>query len=171
MAREARGIEVTIVSSDKDLMQLVGDGVGMLDPMKGRPIGHDEVVEKFGVGRRRWSRCRRLAGDSSDNVPGVPGIGVKTAAQLIEEYGDLETLLARAAEIKAAQAPREPDRKSPRWRGSAGEAGDTAGATCRWTTRLEDFALRQPDPEVLRPFLERERLQVDPGATGQRLGR
>ena len=94
------GREVTIVSSDKDLMQLVRPGVRMLDPLKNRMIGPDEVFEKFGVTPEKVVDVQALAGDSVDNVPGVPGIGVKTAAQLITEYGDLETLLARAGEIK-----------------------------------------------------------------------
>ncbi|MBL8706306.1 MAG: DNA polymerase I [Rhodospirillales bacterium] len=101
-ARQARaaGIEVTIVSSDKDLMQLVRQGVGMLDPIKAKPIGPAEVFEKFGVAPEKVIEVQALAGDSVDNVPGVPGIGIKTAAQLITEYGDLDTLLARAGEIK-----------------------------------------------------------------------
>src|SRR5690606_5550057 len=99
LAHEA-GIEVEIVSSDKDLMQLVRDGVGMFDPIKLKPIGAAEVMEKFGVPPSKVVEVQALAGDSTDNVPGVPGIGVKTAAQLINEYGDLETLLARAGEIK-----------------------------------------------------------------------
>jgi DNA polymerase-1 len=94
------GAKVTIVSSDKDLMQLVTDQVAMLDPIKNRPIGADEVREKFGVGPERVIDVQALCGDSVDNVPGVPGIGVKTAAELINIYGDLETLLARASEIK-----------------------------------------------------------------------
>jgi DNA polymerase-1 len=96
----AAGAEVTIVSSDKDLMQLVGGGISMLDTMKNRPIGRDEVVEKFGVPPEQVIDVQALAGDSVDNVPGVPGIGVKTAAELITTYGDLETLLAKATEIK-----------------------------------------------------------------------
>lgn len=96
----AKGKKVVIVSSDKDLMQLVGDGVRMLDPMKGDFIGPDQVMEKFGVTPDKVVDVQALAGDSTDNVPGVPGIGVKTAAQLINEYGDLENLLARAGEIK-----------------------------------------------------------------------
>ncbi len=98
-AVEAGG-EVTIVSSDKDLMQLVGPGVFMLDTMKNKTIGEPEVVEKFGVPPGKVVDVQALAGDSIDNVPGVPGIGVKTAAELIREYGDLETLLANAASIK-----------------------------------------------------------------------
>jgi DNA polymerase-1 len=90
----------TIVSSDKDLMQLVGNGVTMYDTMKDKRIGAAEVMEKFGVGPDKVIEVQALIGDSSDNVPGVPGIGVKTAAQLIGEYGDLETLLKRAGEIK-----------------------------------------------------------------------
>ncbi|ALG72511.1 DNA polymerase [Azospirillum thiophilum] len=99
LAQEA-GREVTIVSSDKDLMQLVRPGVGMFDPMKNKTIGPDEVFEKFGVAPDKVVDVQALAGDSVDNVPGVPGIGVKTAAQLITEYGDLESLLANAGKIK-----------------------------------------------------------------------
>ena len=96
----AKGIHVTIVSSDKDLMQLVKEGVRMFDPMKYKYMGADDVMEKFGVTADKVVDVQALAGDASDNVPGVPGIGYKTAAQLINEYGDLETLLARASEIK-----------------------------------------------------------------------
>ena len=103
-AREAAeaGAKVTMVSGDKDLMQLVTPSVGMYDPMPGneRRIGHDEVVKKFGVGPERVVDVQSLSGDSTDNIPGVPGIGVKTAAQLIEEYGDLDTLLEKADGIK-----------------------------------------------------------------------
>jgi DNA polymerase-1 len=95
-----RGAIATIVSSDKDLMQLVTDCVTMYDTMKDRRIGIAEVIEKFGVPPEKVVEVQALAGDSTDNVPGVPGIGVKTAAQLIVEYGDLETLLLRAGEIK-----------------------------------------------------------------------
>jgi DNA polymerase-1 len=99
IANEA-GMEVCVVSSDKDLMQLVRDGVGMMDPMKDRSIGPAEVMEKFGVTPDKVIDVQALAGDSTDNVPGVPGIGIKTAAELINTYGDLESLLARAGEIK-----------------------------------------------------------------------
>ncbi|MEP4703973.1 MAG: 5'-3' exonuclease H3TH domain-containing protein, partial [Hyphomicrobiales bacterium] len=94
------GDRVTIVSSDKDLMQLVTDNVSMYDSMKDKHISTPEVLEKFGVGPEMMIDLQALAGDSTDNVPGVPGIGAKTAAQLLLEYGDLETLLARAGEIK-----------------------------------------------------------------------
>ncbi|MGA8076764.1 MAG: DNA polymerase I [Xanthobacteraceae bacterium] len=94
------GATATIVSSDKDLMQLVNDCVVMFDTMKDKRIGRAEVIEKFGVPPEKVIEVQALIGDSTDNVPGVPGIGVKTAAQLIGEYGDLETLLMRASEIK-----------------------------------------------------------------------
>src|SRR6201989_519247 len=101
-AREAceRGANTTIVSSDKDLMQLVNDCVIMYDTMKDRRIGIAEVIEKFGVPPEKVVEVQALAGDSTDNVPGVPGIGIKTAAQLITDYRDLEALLTRAGEIK-----------------------------------------------------------------------
>ena len=97
---EAAGLDTVIVSSDKDLMQLVRGGISMLDPMKQRRISDAEVVERFGVTPDKVVDVQALAGDSTDNVPGVPGIGVKTAAELINSYGDLDTLLARAEEIK-----------------------------------------------------------------------
>jgi DNA polymerase I len=101
-ARQAceAGATATIVSSDKDLMQLVNDCVVLFDTMKDKKIGRAEVIEKFGVPPDKVIEVQALIGDSTDNVPGVPGIGVKTAAQLIGEYGDLETLLKRASEIK-----------------------------------------------------------------------
>jgi DNA polymerase-1 len=98
-ARDLGG-EAIIVSSDKDLMQLVGDGVTMLDTMKNVRIGPDEVFEKFGVPPNKVVDVQALCGDSVDNVPGAPGIGIKTAALLINEFGDLDTLLERAGEIK-----------------------------------------------------------------------
>jgi len=99
LAREAGG-DTTIISSDKDLMQLVGPTVAMYDPMKDREIRVPEVIEKWGVAPEKMIDLQALTGDSVDNVPGVPGIGPKTAAQLLEEFGDLDTLLARASEIK-----------------------------------------------------------------------
>jgi DNA polymerase-1 len=99
-AAEAEGLGVRIVSSDKDLMQLVRKGVEMFDPLKSIPIGADEVFKKFGVAPEKVVEVQALAGDSTDNIPGVPGIGVKTAAELINAYGNLENLLAKAAEIK-----------------------------------------------------------------------
>jgi len=147
----ARGDKVTIVSSDKDLMQLVGDGVVMLDPMKNLRIGPDEVREKFGVGPDKVIDVQALAGDSSDNVPGVPGIGVKTAAELVNVYGDLDTLLAMADEIK-----------QPKRRENLIEYAELARISRRLVTlddsvpvkeRLADFALKPPDPKTLLDFL------------------
>ena len=147
----AAGADVTVVSSDKDLMQLVSDRVTMLDAMKNRVIGPAEVVEKFGVGPDRVVDVQSLAGDSSDNVPGIPGIGIKTAAQLIMEYGDLDTLLARAAEIK-----------QPKRREALMEKADMARIS-RQLVRLRDdvaverpldsFAKRTPDHDTLIAFL------------------
>ncbi|MBN9223020.1 MAG: DNA polymerase I, partial [Mesorhizobium sp.] len=94
------GADTTVISSDKDLMQLVGPTVGMYDPMKDRQIGIPEVIEKWGVPPEKMIDLQALTGDSVDNVPGVPGIGPKTAAQLLEQFGDLDGLLARATEIK-----------------------------------------------------------------------
>jgi DNA polymerase-1 len=103
-AREAlaAGADVTVIAGDKDLMQLVRPGITMYDPMPGneRRIGREEVIAKFGVPPEKVVEVQALIGDTTDNVPGVPGIGVKTAAQLITEFGDLETLLSRASEIK-----------------------------------------------------------------------
>ena len=106
----ARGADVLIVSADKDLMQLIEPGIAMYDPASGqagnagareeRRIGEPEVVDYFGVPPKQVIDVQALAGDSTDNVPGAPGIGIKTAAQLIQQYGDLDTLLARAGEIK-----------------------------------------------------------------------
>ena len=155
LAQQARreGWEVTIVSSDKDLMQLVGEGIGMFDPLKQRDIGPVEVAEKFGVAPEKVVDVQALAGDSVDNVPGVPGIGVKTAAQLIEAFGSLEELLARAEEIK-----------QPKRRQNLLEFAEQARVSKRLVALkddvpleedLESFGLRDPDPEELRGFLER----------------
>ncbi|TBX82088.1 DNA polymerase I [Rhizobium laguerreae] len=97
---EATGADVTIVSSDKDLMQLVSPNVHMYDSMKDKQIGIPDVIEKWGVPPEKMIDLQAMTGDSVDNVPGIPGIGPKTAAQLLEEYGDLDTLLERATEIK-----------------------------------------------------------------------
>jgi DNA polymerase-1 len=93
------GAKVTVISSDKDLMQLVSDKIRLYDPMKSKVIGEKEVLEKFGVKPSQFIDVQSLAGDSSDNVPGVPGIGVKTAAELINKYKNLDTLLKKASEI------------------------------------------------------------------------
>jgi DNA polymerase I len=146
-----RGGDVTIVSSDKDLMQLIRPGVVMFDGMKSKKIGHDEVVEKFGVPPNKVVDVQALAGDSIDNVPGVPGIGIKTGAELIIEYGDLDALLARAGEIK-----------QPKRREKLIEFADQARVS-RELVRLKDdvtdatpveaFGVRDPDPATLLAFL------------------
>jgi DNA polymerase-1 len=144
-AREAGG-RVTILSSDKDLMQLVGGGVEMLDPMKSRRIGPEQVAEKFGVGPDRVVDVQALAGDT-DNVPGAPGIGVKTAALLINEFGDLDTLLARADEVPQKKRREtldrvcRPDPAEPRWSGSIPTARCPGGSTIwRCASRARDAA-------------------------------
>ena len=102
-AARCAGGEVTIVSSDKDLMQLIRPGVALLDPIKQAPIGLEEVVAKFGVPPERMIDAQALIGDPVDNVPGVPGIGAKTAAQLLAEFGDLEGVLAAAPGMKPSK--------------------------------------------------------------------
>ncbi|MDR3532604.1 MAG: DNA polymerase I [Rhodopila sp.] len=103
LATTNAGGQVTIVSSDKDLMQLIRPGVDMLDPIKQKPIGPAEVMEKFGVTPDKMVEVQALIGDSTDNVPGVPGIGPKGAAQLINEYGDVEAVLAAASGMKPSK--------------------------------------------------------------------
>ena len=153
MAKEA-GADVTIVSSDKDLMQLVNDRVSMFDAMKNQRIGAEQVMEKFGVGPDKVVEVQALAGDSTDNVPGVPGIGVKTAAQLLSEYGDLETLLSRASEIK-----------QPKRRQTLLDNADLARISRRLVElrndvpvehTLEDFLRRDVDYEMLTAFLKEQ---------------
>ncbi len=146
LAKE-NGVKVTIVSSDKDLMQLVSDGVEMLDPIKNKPIGETEVRERFGVHPSSVVDVQALAGDSTDNVPGVPGIGVKTAAQLITEYGDLETLLKRAGEIK-----------QPKRRETLLTNAEKARISRR-LVKLDDHVPDAPDlSELKRRPIDRERL-------------
>lgn len=150
----AGGAIVTIVSSDKDLMQLVDDKITMLDAMKNKMIGPEQVVEKFGVGPEKVIDVQALAGDSADNVPGVQGIGVKTAALLINEYGDLDSVLARAEEVK-----------QPKRRQSLIDQADMARLSRDLVTLrvdvpidvpLSDFDVREPDPEVLMSFLREQ---------------
>ncbi|WP_051609512.1 DNA polymerase I [Fodinicurvata fenggangensis] len=155
LARRGReaGIRVTIVSSDKDLMQLVTDGVDMLDPIKGTPIGPEQVQEKFGVTPDKVVEVQALAGDSVDNIPGVPGIGLKTAAELIATYGDVETLLSRAEEIK-----------QPKRRERLIENAEQARVSRQLVQldrdvpldyEIKDFVKDEPDPDELRAFLEK----------------
>ena len=148
----ADGYEVSIVSSDKDLMQLVRDGVIMRDPIKGlKPIGEEEVFAKFGVTPDKVIEVQALAGDSVDNVPGVPGIGVKTAAELINTYRDVDNLLAHADEIK-----------QPKRRETLIAHADNARISRELVIlkddvpvaeSVADFGFRQPDPDALFPFL------------------
>ena len=153
-AAQARknGMNVVIISSDKDLMQLIAGGISMYDAMKQKTIGEAEVREKFGVGPDKVLEVLSLIGDSSDNVPGVPGIGPKTAAELIGTYGDLETLLARAGEIK-----------QPKRRETIMENADKARLSKELITLrhdvplpepIEALAIRAPDPEKLVAFLQ-----------------
>ncbi|MBT6034963.1 MAG: DNA polymerase I [Kordiimonadaceae bacterium] len=151
---EADGHRVTIVSSDKDLMQLVNDNIDMFDSMKNQYIGPAEVEEKFGLGPDKVTQIQALAGDSADNVPGVPGIGLKTAALLLSEYGDLETLLARAGEIKQNKR-----------RENLIEFADLARVSLELVTLEQDvpdlpdfngFELNDIDPDKVLPFLEEQ---------------
>src|SRR5436853_6698396 len=162
------GAKVTILSSDKDMMQLVADDrVMMRDPMTDRPIGEAEVREKFGVGPDKVIEVQALCGDSTDNVPGVPGIGVKTAAELINAYGDLEALLARASEIK------QPKRRE------ALIENEAQARLSKELVKLDDdvplpcplSALRgQPyDPDKLFPFLDEMELRALKGRIEKRL--
>jgi DNA polymerase-1 len=152
VAREAKA-RVTIISSDKDLMQLVEDGVvTLLDTMKNRRLGSAEVIEKFGVPPSKVIEVQALAGDSTDNVPGVRGIGIKTAAELINQYGDLETLLKRAGEIK-----------QPKRRETLIENAENARISMKLVTLdqnapikegIETFGVREPEAVPLIGFLK-----------------
>ncbi|NBC20778.1 MAG: DNA polymerase I [Alphaproteobacteria bacterium] len=150
---EARGARVTIVSSDKDLMQLVSERVTMLDTMKNKSLGVDAVLDKFGVTPAKVVDVQALAGDSIDNVPGAPGIGVKTAAQLIDEYGDVDALLSRAGEVK-----------QPKRRQTLIDHADNIRISRALVTLkddvpldvdIEDLAVAEPDPSSLLEFLEK----------------
>jgi len=152
MARE-QNVRVTIVSSDKDLMQLIEDGkVELLDPVKNKRLGSAEVMEKFGVAPSKVVEVQALAGDSTDNVPGVRGIGVKTAAELLGIYGDLETLLKRAGEIK-----------QPKRRETLMENAENARISLKLVTldsnakhscEIEEMEAAEPEPGKLIAFLK-----------------
>lgn len=149
--RDAGG-ECVIVSSDKDLMQLIGPSVVMWDPMKDRRLAEEAVMEKFGVTPDKMIDLQALIGDSVDNVPGAPGIGPKTAAQLLDEYGDLDTLLERAGEIK------QPKRRETliNFRDQILLSRQLVRLTCDAPAPepIDDFKVRDPDPQVLADFLE-----------------
>ncbi|WP_187428588.1 DNA polymerase I [Roseobacter fucihabitans] len=149
-ARTAGG-RCTIISSDKDLMQLVGDGVEMLDAMKNKRIDRDGVFEKFGVYPDRVVDVQALAGDSVDNVPGAPGIGIKTAALLINEYGDLDALLERAGEIKQPKRRETLINHADQIRLSRRLVLLDENTPLDFT--LDDLEVREPDADLLMPFL------------------
>ncbi|WP_372620116.1 DNA polymerase I [Falsiroseomonas sp.] len=147
----AEGGSVSIVSSDKDLMQLIRPGVEMLDPIKQKPIREPEVLEKFGVTPDKVVEVQALAGDATDNVPGVPGIGIKTAAQLIAEYGDLETLLASTAKIKQPKRREALEQNAEKARISRRlvQLDDNAPLPAP----VEKLVARAPQPAALEKFL------------------
>ena len=166
-AVEAGG-RVTIISSDKDLMQLVGDQVVMFDAMKNRVIDADGVAEKFGVGPERVVDVQALAGDSVDNVPGAPGIGVKTAALLINEYGDLDSLLARAGEIKQPKRRQTLIENAEQIRISRRLVELDAQTPLEIT--LPDLAIRPPEPEALLGFLAQMEFRTLSRRVAEKLG-
>ena len=147
----AAGGRCTIISSDKDLMQLVGDGVEMLDAMKNKTIDRDGVFEKFGVFPDRVVDVQALAGDSVDNVPGAPGIGIKTAALLINEFGDLDALLERASEIKQPKRRQTLIDHADQIRLSRKLVLLDENVTLGFT--LDDLEVREPDADKLLTFL------------------
>jgi DNA polymerase I len=149
-AVRAQGGRCTIVSSDKDLMQLIRDGIEMLDPMKQKPIGAAEVMEKFGVTPDRVIDVQALIGDSVDNVPGVPGIGPKTAAQLIAEYGTLEGILA------AARNEMKPSKR----RDALVEHAEAARLSRQLVVLCDSVPLPQPIEALVARPVEQERLQA-----------
>ena len=149
-ARDAGG-SCTIISSDKDLMQLIGGGVVMLDAMKNKVIDRDGVVEKFGVFPERVVDVQALAGDSVDNVPGAPGIGIKTAALLINEYGSLEELLDRAGEIK--QPKRRESLQDNRAQIEMSKRLVQLECDMALDFTIDDLEVQDPDPQVLLDFV------------------
>ncbi|MES2814558.1 MAG: DNA polymerase I [Pseudomonadota bacterium] len=166
-AVEAGG-SCTIISSDKDLMQLIRPGVDMFDPMKSRAIGPDEVMEKFGVGPERVIDVQSLAGDSVDNVPGAPGIGLKTAALLINEYGDLDTLLARAGEIKQPKRREALIDNAEQIRISRQLV--TLDCDTPLDVTLDDLEIRLPEPEKIMDFLTRMEFRTLTKRVADKLG-
>ncbi|MCC6006343.1 MAG: DNA polymerase I [Rhodobacteraceae bacterium] len=166
-AAEAGG-RVSIISSDKDLMQLVGPGIVMIDPMKNLHIGPEEVAAKFGVPPGRVVDVQALAGDSVDNVPGAPGIGLKTAALLINEYGDLETLLARAGEIR--QPKRRETLLTHAEQIRISRELVTLDRNMALDVVLGDLALRAPDAQTLMGFLAQMEFRTLSRRIAEKLG-
>jgi DNA polymerase-1 len=148
------GATVTIISSDKDLMQLVTDQVSLFDTMKDRKIAAPEVVEKFGVTPDKVVEVQALSGDSVDNVPGVPGIGIKTAAQLVGEYGDLEGILAAAAAGRIAQPKRREVLVEHAEKARVSRRLVLLDANVPLETPLGDLRVVDPDPRNLIAFLK-----------------
>jgi DNA polymerase-1 len=166
-AREAGGA-CTIISSDKDLMQLVGGGVVMLDAMKNKVIDYDGVVEKFGVAPERVVDVQALAGDSVDNVPGAPGIGIKTAALLINEYGSLEELLDRAGEIK--QPKRRESLVDNRAQIELSKQLVQLECNMDLDFSIEDLEVRDPDPQELLGFVAQMEFRTLSKRLAEKLG-
>lgn len=150
-AARAEGMEVVIVSSDKDLMQLIGDGVSMYDGMKNKVIGPEQVVEKFGVGPEKVRDVLSLMGDSSDNIPGVPGIGPKTAAELIGAFGTLEGVLSNVASIKQNKRRETLEQNIDKARMSYELVGLKNDVPL--PAPIASFACCEPESEKLMPFL------------------
>ena len=150
----ADGHRVTVVSSDKDLMQLIDDNISMMDPMKNTRISYAEVEKRFGVHPNRVVDVQALAGDSTDNVPGVPGIGIKTAAQLVNEYGDLDNLLAHAEDIKQPKRRQNLIKFADQARVSRELVRLAQDAPVK--TGYDRFKFKDPDPEILISFLEKQ---------------
>ena len=165
----AAGGRCTIISSDKDLMQLVGDGVEMLDAMKNKTIDRDGVFEKFGVYPERVVDVQALAGDSVDNVPGAPGIGIKTAALLINEYGDLDALLERAGEIKQPKRRQTLIDHAEQIRLSRSLVLLDENTPIDFT--IDDLEVRDPDPEQLLGFLSEMEFRTLSKRVAEVLGR
>ena len=165
----AAGGRCTIISSDKDLMQLVGDGVEMLDAMKNKTIDRDGVFEKFGVYPERVVDVQALAGDSVDNVPGAPGIGIKTAALLINEYGDLDALLERAGEIKQPKRRQTLIDHAEQIRLSRSLVLLDENTPIDFT--IDDLEVRNPDADTLLGFLSEMEFRTLSKRVAEVLGR
>ncbi|MDA9168906.1 DNA polymerase I, partial [Pelagibacteraceae bacterium] len=147
-----RNIKVTIISSDKDLMQLVDENTFMMDTMKDKYIGKEEVKEKFGVYPDKVIDVQSLAGDSSDNIPGVPGIGIKTAAELINQFGSLEKVLENASSIK--QPKRRQTLLDNKDKALISKKLVTLKKDVPVKTPLDEFALKSIDPDKILKFLQ-----------------
>lgn len=163
LATEAKnkGGRVTIVSSDKDLMQLVNEGISMFDPMKDMHIGREQVLEKFAVKPERVIDVQALAGDSTDNIPGAPGIGIKTASMLINEFGDLDSLLERAEEIQQTKRRQTLIEHADQIRMSRELVTLKRNVpTESIMNNLNDLEIKEPDPQTLLNFLQKQEFRT-----------